>query len=507
MYVFFYLYGALSSFMKRGRNIIVIGSGIGGITAAAYLAREGHRVRVYEKNGYAGGRSGMYERDGHRFDMGATFLMMPGVYADTFQRLGKSMSAELNLFRMDPVYRVKFPGECEIRYSSDLSHLQQQFEQIEPGSYGRFLKLMEKGFHIYERSMPLISRNYYSLLDPSLARFPWLVYRYKGFHNHYKLISRYFSSEELRAFFTFQNLYMGQDPFHSSGMYLFLPFMELSDGVYFPEGGMHRVAEKIWQIAEESGASLQLNAPVTRINTDGNRVTGVILEDGSRHEADVIVSNADLPFVYRELLPENRRSRRLDRLKYSCSALVFHWAVDRAYTGMTQHTVFVSERHRECCKTIFGENSFAEDPSIYVHSPVRSDPTAAPEGQDSITAIVHTGNLSGGAGKDWEKKKELAREAIIRRFEAEGMENFREHIKYEMAFTPDMWDSVFNLTYGGTFGSVGHSIMQMGFLRPGNQHHRFRNLIFAGGSTIPGSGMPLALISARLAYERVQRII
>lgn len=492
--------------MKKEKSIIIIGSGIGGITTAAYLAKQGYQVRIFEKNNYPGGRNGMFERDGHRFDMGATFLMMPGVFEDTFSRLGTSMFDEMNLHRIDPIYRVKFPGAREIRYTSDLTSLQQQFEQIEPGSYSRFLQLMKTGYRVYERSMPLISRNYFSFLDPSLIKFPFLVYGYKGFHNHYRLISRYFKSEELRTFFTFQNLYMGQDPFHASGMYQFLPFMELSDGVYFPEGGMHRVADRLLQIGKAFGATLQLEAPVTKINTEGNQATGVTLEDGSFHPADVVVSNADLPFVYRNLLPISRKARRLEKLNYSCSALVFHWAVDKVFPGMTQHTVFVSERHRESCRTIFREHGFAEDPSIYVHSPVRSDPSAAPESQDSITAIVHTGNLTIGHADDWEEKKRLARDSIIRRFEREGMDDFRKHIKFEMVFTPDMWESVFHLTRGGTFGSVGHNILQMGFLRPGNQHRKYRNLIFVGGSTIPGSGMPLALISARLAYERVQRL-
>ena len=282
--------------------------------------------------------------------------------------------------------------------------------------------------------------------------------------------------------------------------------MELSDGVYFPEGGMHRVAERLLEIGKEYGATLRLSAPVNRINTEGKQVKGVTLEDGSFHAADVVVSNADVPFVYRNLLPENSRTHRLEKLNYSCSALVFHWGVDKVFPGMTQHTVFVSERHRESCRRIFREHAFAEEPSIYVHSPVRSDPTAAPAGHDSITAIVHTGNLTGQHDTHWEEKKQLARDAIIRRFEQEGLEDFRKHIKFELVFTPDMWNSVFNLTRGGTFGSVGHNIMQMGFLRPGNQHRRYRNLIFAGGSTIPGSGMPLALISARLAFERVERL-
>jgi phytoene dehydrogenase-like protein len=181
--------------------------------------------------------------------------------------------------------------------------------------------------------------------------------------------------------------------------------------------------------------------------------------------------------------------------------------VDKLYTDVTQHTVYVSERHRESCRTIFRDHGFAEKPSIYVHSPVRSDASAAPPGEDSITAIIHTGNLSNGKAYNWDEVKRVARDSIIDRFEEEGLQEFRKHIKFEMAFTPDMWQSAFNLTHGGTFGSVGHNIMQMGFLRPANHHKKYRNLFFVGGSTQPGSGMPLALISANLATERVVRSI
>jgi phytoene desaturase len=489
------------------KNVIIIGAGIGGIATAGFLASKGHHVKIFEKNGFPGGRCGMFLKDGHRFDMGATFLMMPGIYEDTFSRLGKTMAAELTLHRMDPVYKIKYTGNREILFTSDLARLQKQFEKIEPGSYGRFLKLMNKGFEIYERAMPLIDRNYFSYFDPSLLKYPFLLMRYKGFHNHYRYISRYFKTNELRALFTFQNLYMGQNPFSASGMYAFLPFMELADGVYFPEGGMHRVAERLLSAAMEHGTQLILNAPVTRIEIKNNKATGITLEDGSFHPADMVVANADLPFVYNRLLPDSRKARQLNRLKYSCSAVVFHWGVDRVFPQLSQHNVFVSDKHRESCEAIFRDKTFPDEPSIYVHSPVRSDPSAAPEHHDSITAIAHSGNFEDPGQHDWEEIRNRARDAILDRFEKEGMSDFLAHIKFELCFTPDMWQSNFNLTRGGTFGSVDHHILQMGFLRPGNHHKKYRDLYFVGGSTQPGSGMPLALLSAKLVTERIERNI
>jgi phytoene desaturase len=487
------------------KKVIVIGAGIGGIVAAGSLARKGYHVTIFEKNSHPGGRCGTYLKDGHRFDVGATFLMMPGVYEEAFAALGKSMRDELTLYRMDPVYRVKFPGGREISFTSDLTSLQDQFEQIEEGSFGSFLKLLSKGFEIYEKSMPLIDRNFFRFFDFSLLKYPFLLFKYRAFHDHYKYISRFFKSEELRAFFTFQNLYLGQNPFNASGMFTFLPFMELADGVFFPSGGMHAVAESLLSAAKEHGAKLHVNSPVAKIEVDGKRARGVTLEDGSFHAADLIVSNADLPYVYNDLLPVSTKAKWLNRAKYSCSAMVFHWGIDKVYPQLGQHNVFVSGKHKESCKIIFRDNSFASEPSIYVHSPIRSDESAAPENQDSITAIVHTGNLDDKKGLDWEALKEEARTSVLKRFEEEGLHEFEKHIKFEICFTPKSWKSAFNLTRGGTFGSLAHNLIQMGFLRPGNHHKKYKNLYFAGGSTQPGSGMPLSLLSAKLVTERIER--
>jgi phytoene desaturase len=490
--------------MNKSKKAIIIGSGIGGIAAAGSLARKGYQVSIYEKNNYAGGRCGTFVKNGHRFDIGATFLMMPGIYEEAFSAVGKNMWEELTLHRVDPVYSVKFKGDKVISFSSDLSSLQKQFEGIEKGSYGRFLKLMGKGFEIYEKAMPLIDRNYFRIFDLSLLKYPYLLFKYKAFHRHYHYISRFFKTEELRAFFTFQNLYLGQNPYTASGMYAFLPFMELADGVYFPKGGMHEVATSLLSAARELGVEVHLDAPVEKIEVEGRRAKGITLEDGTFHAADILVANADLPYVYNKLLPAGRKAKQLLRKKYSCSAIVFHWGVDRVYPQLGQHTVFVSDRHQESCRTIFRDNAFAEEPSIYVHSPVRADPAAAPANQDSITVIAHTGNYEANQNIDWAALKARARKIVVDRLKEEGLEDFDKHIKFEICFTPDIWNSAFNLTRGGTFGSLAHNILQMGFLRPGNYHKKYRNLYFAGGSTQPGSGMPLSLLSAKLVTERIE---
>ena len=185
--------------MDKNKRVIIIGAGIAGISAAGILARKGYNVTLIEKNAYPGGRCGSYMKDGHRFDIGATFLMMPGEYEKAFEAVGKKMSDELTLFRMDPVYNIKYPGDKRIRYTSDLKKMQEQFEKIEKDSYSKFLKLNEKGFNTYKKGMKLIDRNYFTLFDPSLMIFPLKMIRLKAFHNQYRYVSRFFKSDELRA--------------------------------------------------------------------------------------------------------------------------------------------------------------------------------------------------------------------------------------------------------------------------------------------------------------------
>jgi phytoene desaturase len=494
-------------FMSNSKSVIVIGAGIGGIATAGYFAKRGHDVTIFEKNAFAGGRCGNFVKDGHRFDTGATFLMMPWIYERTFSSVGKIMKDEIDLLRIDPIYKIKFRGEKEIRYTSDLAKLQSQLEKIETGSYRKFLRLMDVGYRVYKDSMQLIDRNYYNLFDLAILKYPLLLYRYKAFHNHYRFISRYFKSKELRALFTFQNLYLGQNPFTASGLYFMLPFMELADGVLFPKGGMHTIAESLLSAGKQDGVKVLLNSPVKKIEVNKSTARGITLEDGSFHPADIIVANADLPYVYKNLLPGSRKANHFNRLKYSCSAVVFHWGIDKVFPQLLQHTVFVSDKHKESCDQIFKDKVLPDEPSIYVHSPVRSDKSAAPENQDSITAIVHTGNIKDPLQYDWEELRNQARKLVFKRFEEEGMTDFEKHIKFEVCFTPESWDKTFNLTKGGTFGSLGHNILQMGFLRPGNQHKKYRNLFFVGGSTQPGSGMPLALTSAKLVNERIEKTI
>jgi phytoene desaturase len=490
--------------MGKDRNVIIIGAGIGGIATSIRLALQGYKVIVFEKNSQPGGRCGHFEKEGHRFDTGATFLMMPEVYRNAYAAFGKEITTELDLHQSDPIYRVKFNNGIDIRFTPDLSDLQQQLELIEPGSYNKFLKLLHQGHKAYQLAMKhVIDHNYTSYFDKDMPRQLYILFRYNAFANHYKYISRKFSHEALRDLLTFQNLYLGQNPRKSSGIFFFMPFMELTSGVYYPKGGMYQIIRNMVEIARDAGVAFQLDTPVTEIRTNKNKAEGVVLNGGTFIPADIVIANADLPYVYDHLIPQSRQAAKISRMKYACSAIVYHWGVNKVFPGLEQHNVFVSDNHKETFDIIFKEKRLPREPAIYVHSPVRSDPSAAPPGQDSMSAIVHVGHVDGQSEDEWIDMKKNARKIIIRRLEQEGMTDFEKHIKFEVCHAPKNFQSQFNLTRGAVFGSLAHNVMQMAYFRPGNRHNKYHNLYFVGGSTQPGGGMPLSLLSAKLVTERI----
>jgi len=486
------------------KNVIVIGAGIGGIATAIHLARKGFKVKIVEKNNYPGGRCSNFTKDGHRFDVGATLLMMTDIYEKTWKSFGKDLFKELELIRMDPIYSIKFYGDQQVLFSSDLTKMQQQLESVEAGSYEKFLKYMSESFQTYKLSMKhIIDRNYTHALEFFNLKNLLLLFKLKAFNNHYSHTAKYFESEFLRVVFTFQNIYVGQNPFESSAIFAMLPFLELTDGVWFPRGGMYRIVENLISIAKENGVEFVFNRPVNKLLVEGKRTSGVQFENGETENADLVIANADVPFVYDNLLPDKGAAKKIKKLDYTCSAFIFHFAMDKTYPEFEQHNVFVSNDYRENIQAVFKQKKLPTDVSFYVHAPSREDGTVAPENQDSISVIVPVGRYEENDNQDWNALKNIARTSVITRLKEEGLNDFEEHIKFETCYNPKTWESLFNITYGSVFGSLSHKLTQMGYMRPHNQHRKYKNLFFVGGSTHPGNGIPMVLLSAKLTSQKV----
>jgi phytoene desaturase len=490
--------------MYADSTALVIGAGLGGIATAARLARAGFKVKVLEKTEAPGGRCSQLVRDGHRFDIGATLFLMPEVFAETYTALGERMEDLLELRRIDPTYQLRFEDGTQLALTSNLNEMQAQLEAIEPGSFGGLLRYLVEGHQAYHLCLQrFVGRNFYHLPEYfSLQNLP-LLFKLKALVNHYDNIGHYFQDPHLKAAFTYQNMYLGLSPFDAPATYSLVQYTELADGVWFPVGGIYRVIESLAAIAEAHGVRFMYNAPVKQIEVDGHRATGVVLQDGSRLSADVIVANADLPYVYSHLLPDSAEARRLERLKYTCSAIMFYWGVDTVYPQLGTHNVFLAGDYRTSFDRIFKDHLLPDEPSFYVHAPARTDPSAAPVGEDTLMVLVPAGHLDAGSPQDWDGLQARARSAVIHRLAAStGVDDLEKHLKFEVSYTPHDWLSIYNLAKGAAFG-LSHNFLQIGYLRPHNRHHRYTNLYFVGSSTHPGTGLPMVLLSARLTTERI----
>ncbi len=487
-------------------TVLIVGAGIGGIATAARLAKNGFEVTVVEKNDRPGGRCGQFIRDGHRFDIGPTLFLMPEVWEETFAALGERMSDHLDLRRIDPTYKVHFEDGLKIALTSNLGAMQTQLEKIEKTAFTGFLHYLAEGSKHYKISLEkFVGRNFYSLLDYfAPANLP-LLFQLKALVKHYDNVGNYFTDPRLKAAFTFQNMYLGLSPYDAPATYSLLQYTELAEGVWYPIGGLYAAIQALTKIAEKLGARFVYRSEVTRIETDGDRVKCVHLKDSSTLRADIYIGNADLPYIYKELLPDKEAGRKFDRLLYTCSTIMFYWGVDKPYPQIALHNVFLSGDYKASFDRIFKDHTLPDTPSFYVHAPARVDAAAAPSGQETLFVLVPVGHLDEERPQDWDKLVQHARETVFSRLAKEmDAADLPQHIKFEVVYTAQDWKQRFNLDKGAAFG-LSHNFWQVGYLRPQNRHKRYRNLYFVGASTHPGTGLPIVLLSARLTTERIQR--
>ena len=306
---------------------------------------------------------------------------------------------------------------------------------------------------------------------------------------------------------------MGLSPFEAPATFSMMPYTELAHGVWYPKGGMYSIVEALMELARRAGVEFEFDAPVERIQMDGNQARGVVLTDGRHLTADAVLANADLPYVYNNLLPQDGESKSLERKRFSCSVISFFWGVDKPYEQLNPHTLFLAEDYRENFDTIIHDLTLPANPCLYIHAPSRLDPSMAPEGQDTLIAIVPVGHMSENGeqakhaakrpgGQDWAAIRDRARQQVFRRLKTLGITDLEEHIKFEVNYTPLSWRKRYNLMKGSTHG-LCHNLTQLGYFRPRNKHARYQNLYFVGASTHPGTGVPTAMVSGRLAAQRI----
>ncbi len=489
--------------MNKTRSVAVIGAGVGGICAATHLAKQGLHVTVFEKNPHPGGRCDWIELEGHHFDMGPTLMVMHQVYENEFSALGSPMQELLNLQQVDPSYRLVFDDGSQFALTSDTHALKQQLEAIEPGASDGFMRYHAEGQRHYNVAMEkLVNRDFRRFSDLVNLRNLPLVYQIKPLAKHYDHMSAFFKHPRLKAAFSFQDVYMGLSPFAAPATFSLMPYTEQEHGVWYPRGGMYSIVEALMTLAQQAGVEFAFDTTVEGIRVNGKRASGLDLEHNQHIEPDIILANADLPYVYNDLLPKSDLAKRISRKQFSCSVISFFWGVDQPYPTLGPHTLFLADDYRANFHSINQHLDVPDNPSLYIHAPARLDPSMAPAGQDTLIAIVPVGHLSDDGEQDWQDRTDIARSHVFRRLALLGITDLEAHIKCETTLTPLSWKKRYNLVKGSTHG-LSHNITQLAYFRPSNRHPHYRNLYFVGASTHPGTGLPTAMISGRLVAKRI----
>ncbi|KAI0908359.1 phytoene dehydrogenase [Ustulina deusta] len=509
------------------KRAIVIGAGAGGVATAARLAKAGVSVTVFEKNSFIGGRCSLITRDGHRFDQGPSLLLLPKLFREAFFDLDTTLEAEgVELLRCPTNYNVWFADGENFELTTDLARMKTQIERWEgKDGFVRYLAWLQEAHTHYELSVSeVLSRNFTSLWQLATPKFVLAGLKLHPLHSIWNRASRYFWSERLRRVFTFATMYMGMSPFDAPATYSLLQYTELAEGIWYPRGGFQTVLAALQRVGERLGVRYRLNTPAKQIlmYPDGKTVRGVELESGEIVEAEVVVVNADLVYAYSNLLPQTTRqtqrySKQLRQKDGSCSSISFYWSLDRKIPELQTHNIFLADEYRESFDAIFDRQTLPDEPSFYVNVPSRIDPSAAPEGRESIIALVPVGHLPESKGFETTANSESgmarkqdcrplvsrARRAVLSTIAARtGCTRLEQSITHEIVNDPFTWEAKFNLDKGSILG-LSHSFFNVLAFRPRTRAEGFRNAYFVGASTHPGTGVPIVLAGSKITAEQI----
>lgn len=489
---------------EQKQRAIVIGSGFGGLGVAAMLAKKGYQVDVYEKNESLGGRASVFEANGFRFDMGPSWYLMPDVFDDFFALFGEKASDYLDLVRLTPSYRVFFKDKAQVvDIHSDLTRDAQTFESFEPGAGARLAEYVRQAKRKYEISIgEFVYKNYDKFTDFLTFRMATEGWKLSVFSTMEQYVARFFRNPDLRKMLQHTLLFLGNSPKNAPALYSLLSYVDLGQGVFYPQGGIHEIVKAIVKVGEKHGVRFHVNSPVAGIVTESGVARGIRLESGEIVEADLVVSNADLHHTEMSLLSAEDREhdeKYWDKRVMAPSAFLLYLGTNKKFSSITHHNLLFSQDWDLNFKEIFDAPRLPTDPSFYVCAPSVTDASVAPEGCENLFVLVPIASDL----KNSSDELDAYEDRILSTMEREmGMEGLKASIVYKRRFGVSDFAERYN-SYRGSGLGLSHTMMQTAIFRPNTFSKKVKNLYFVGASTNPGIGMPMCLISAQLVYKRV----
>lgn len=486
--------------MKR---VIVIGSGFGGLALANRLQSAGFEVQIFESREKVGGRAYQFKESGYTFDMGPSLVTAPSIIDAVFRAAGRKLDDYVDLVPLDPFYRIHFHDGTSIDYSGDPEAMKRQMARFNTHDAARYDRFMDAIKPIYQAVIEEgLGGKPFDTVRKLLAFAPRAI-RLGAFRTVSQFAKRYFDDFRHRFLFSFHPLFIGGNPFRVPSVYIMIPYLEKKEGVWFSLGGMYSIVEALAALFIEQGGKIRTGMHVDKIEVSDGAATGVYC-DGTFFEADLVVSNADAAFTYKKLLPPSARRRwtdkRVDALHQSMSCFLIYLGVKREYPQLAHHTLILSPRYQDLIEDIFDRHILADDFSMYVHAPTRTDSSMAPPGCESLYVLVPVPNLK--ADVDWSAMTEIMTERVLDFLEEWGLDNLKAETEVLRTFTPLDFQSELNAWLGNAFGSEPR-LSQTAIFRPHNRSEDVKNLYLVGAGTHPGAGVPGVLLSAEATAQSI----
>ncbi len=489
---------------NKPQHIVVIGAGLGGLSAAISLASEGFTVDLLEKNDKVGGKLNVLAKDGFTFDLGPSILTMPHIFRKLFERVGKNMADYVSIETVEPHWRNFFEDGSTLDLSSDPAVMKQELDKLGSDTARQFDE-----FLAYSKRLCDITEDGY--FAHGLDSF-WELLKHYGsvkslqefdvFRSMDQGVKRFIKNQKLVDVLNYFIKYVGSSPYDSPALMNLLPYIQFGYGLWYIKGGMYGMAQGLQKLALELGVNIQVNAEVVEIQHEGGRASAVRLADGRVLAADIVVSNMEVIPAYKNLMQgQEAEIRRVEKFAPSCSGLVLHLGVDTIYPQLAHHNFFYSDHPREHFKAIFHDHRLSEDPTIYLVAPCKSDPSQAPSGCEIIKILPHIPHLDPDKPLSADDYAAM-RERVLIKLERMGLTDLRKHIVCEESWTPVDIQAKYYSNQGSIYGVVADRFKNLGF-KNAQRSKVLKNLYFVGGSVNPGGGMPMVTLSGQLVRDKI----
>ncbi len=482
------------------KNIVIIGGGFAGLSAAALLARQGHEVTLLEKNESLGGRARLWHSEGFTFDMGPSWYLMPEVFDDFFAHFSRRTSEYYQLEQLDPYYRVYFGKEDYCDITSDLEETKRSFDAFEHNGGEKLEAYLRSSAYKYRVALDeFLYRDYTNVFQFLNRKMLQEGLRLHVLRKMDSFVRTYFTDRRARQILEYTMVFLGTSPVKAPALYSIMSHVDLDLGVFYPRGGLGQVAGALGRLAEEEGVRIITGADVDEITTEGKRCTGAAVA-GERYPADAVVFSGDYPYAETRLLsgrdvsfPTSYWQRRV----LSPSMFILYLGYNRRLPGLQHHNLYFEYDWTRHFDTIFGSNpSWPEAPCFYLSAITKTDPEMAPAGGENIFILVP---IAPGLDDTDEQRETYAREVLDHVSRITG-EDMHRGIAVQRIYSGRDFEEDYH-AYRGTALSIAHTLFQTAVFRPPHRSKKVSNLFYTGHYTHPGVGVPMTLISSKIVAE------